>query len=153
MREGIVSVAISSPPTAGVVETAPPRDAANMDRGMVHKAVASGPKTGGEPPGCSPRVPIAVASTIEASTNNSIDVVEQTFSRRYACLLQKALTGVTTTRMSMLRLNLNSTIIRMNYPSYQIDGAGGDQARLLDKQCPEPRAIGRTTSLIDRSTE
>ncbi|GMF90521.1 unnamed protein product [Phytophthora fragariaefolia] len=35
--------------------------------------------TNSEPPGCSPGVPIAVATTIEASPDNSIDVLEQTF--------------------------------------------------------------------------
>ncbi|GMF31633.1 unnamed protein product [Phytophthora fragariaefolia] len=35
--------------------------------------------TNSEPPGCSPGVPIEVATTIDASTDNSIDVLEQTF--------------------------------------------------------------------------
>ncbi|GMF50584.1 unnamed protein product [Phytophthora fragariaefolia] len=35
--------------------------------------------TNSEPPGCSPGVPIAVATTIEVSPDNSTDVLEQTF--------------------------------------------------------------------------
>ncbi|GMF50324.1 unnamed protein product [Phytophthora fragariaefolia] len=51
IHEGIVSVAIESPPPAGVIDTAPPRDAASVTRGEGHEAVASDLKTGSGPPG------------------------------------------------------------------------------------------------------
>ncbi|GMF41655.1 unnamed protein product [Phytophthora fragariaefolia] len=40
IHEGIVSVAISSPPTSGAIETAPPRDATSVARGAVCEGVA-----------------------------------------------------------------------------------------------------------------
>ncbi|GMF43399.1 unnamed protein product [Phytophthora fragariaefolia] len=46
---------------------------------VVHEAVALGAKTGSETPGCSSSTPITMATTIEASSDNSIDVLEQTF--------------------------------------------------------------------------
>ncbi|GMG17783.1 unnamed protein product [Phytophthora fragariaefolia] len=79
VHEGIVSVAISGHPTVGEVTTAHSGNATSKARGTVHKAVVSEAMTNSEPPGCSPGVPIAVATTIEASPDNSIDVLEQTF--------------------------------------------------------------------------
>ncbi|GMF47194.1 unnamed protein product [Phytophthora fragariaefolia] len=79
VHEGIVSVVISGHPTAGEVTTAHSGNATSKARGTVHKAVVSEAMTNSEPPGCSPGVPIAVATTIEASPDNSIDVLEQTF--------------------------------------------------------------------------
>ncbi|GMF29948.1 unnamed protein product [Phytophthora fragariaefolia] len=70
-HEGIVSVAISGPPTAGVVDTAPSRDATSIARGAVHESVVSEAMTSSESPGCSPGVPIAIATTIEASTQST----------------------------------------------------------------------------------
>ncbi|GMF41156.1 unnamed protein product [Phytophthora fragariaefolia] len=79
IHKGIVSVAISGPPTAGVIKTAHSGNATSKARGAGHEAVVSEAMTSSEPPGCSPGVPTAVATTIEASTDNSIDVLEHTF--------------------------------------------------------------------------
>ncbi|GMF44549.1 unnamed protein product [Phytophthora fragariaefolia] len=79
VHEGIVPVAISSPPTAGEIKTAHSGNATSKARGTVHGAVVSEAMTNSEPPGCSSGVPIAVATTIEAYPDNSIDVLEQTF--------------------------------------------------------------------------
>ncbi|GMF27855.1 unnamed protein product [Phytophthora fragariaefolia] len=79
VHEGIVSVAISGPPTAGGIKTAHSGNARSKAKGTVHEAVVSEAMTNSEPPGCSPGVRIAVATTIEASPDNSIDVLEQTF--------------------------------------------------------------------------
>ncbi|GMF52069.1 unnamed protein product [Phytophthora fragariaefolia] len=79
VHEGIVSAAISDPPTAGEIKTAHSGNAASKAGGTVHEAVFSEAMTNSEPPGCSPGVPIAVATTIEASPDNSIDVLEQAF--------------------------------------------------------------------------
>ncbi|GMF57262.1 unnamed protein product [Phytophthora fragariaefolia] len=79
VHEGIVSVAISGPPTAGEIKTAHSGNAISEARGTVHEAVVLEAMTNGEPPGCSPGVSIAVATTIEASPDNSINVLEQTF--------------------------------------------------------------------------
>ncbi|GMF27108.1 unnamed protein product [Phytophthora fragariaefolia] len=54
MCDGIISVAISRLPTAGMIGTAPLRDAADVDREAVHNVVASCAKPGSELPGCSP---------------------------------------------------------------------------------------------------
>ncbi|GMF36308.1 unnamed protein product [Phytophthora fragariaefolia] len=79
VHDGIVSVAISGPPTAGEIKTSHSGNATSKARGTVHETVVSEAMTNSEPPGCSPGVPIAVATTIEASPDNSIDVLEQTF--------------------------------------------------------------------------
>ncbi|GMG18272.1 unnamed protein product [Phytophthora fragariaefolia] len=79
VHEGIVSVAISSPPTAGEIKTAHSGNATSNARETVHEAVVLEAMTNSEPPGCSPGVPIAVATSMEASPDNSIDVLEQTF--------------------------------------------------------------------------
>ncbi|GMF63161.1 unnamed protein product [Phytophthora fragariaefolia] len=79
VHEGIVSVAISGPPTAGEIKTEHSENATSKARGTVHEAVVSEAMTNSEPPGCSPDAPITVATTIEASPDNSIDVLEQAF--------------------------------------------------------------------------
>ncbi|GMF29474.1 unnamed protein product [Phytophthora fragariaefolia] len=79
VHEGIVSVTISGPPTAGEVKTAHSGNATSKARGTVHAAVVSEAMTNSEPPGYSPVVPLEVATTIEASSDNSIAVLEQTF--------------------------------------------------------------------------
>ncbi|GMF42271.1 unnamed protein product [Phytophthora fragariaefolia] len=75
VHEGIVSVAISGLPTAGEIKTAHSGNAIIEARGTVHEAVVLEATTSSERPG----VPIAVATTIEASPDNSINVLEQTF--------------------------------------------------------------------------
>ncbi|GMF18426.1 unnamed protein product [Phytophthora fragariaefolia] len=62
-----------------MIKTAHLRNATSKARGAVHEAVVSEAMTSSESPGCSPGVPTAVATTIEASPDNSIDVLEQTF--------------------------------------------------------------------------
>ncbi|GMF52907.1 unnamed protein product [Phytophthora fragariaefolia] len=64
VHEGTVSVAISGPPTAGEIKTAHSGNATSKARGTVHEAVVSEAMTNSEPPGCSPGVPTAVATTI-----------------------------------------------------------------------------------------